>query len=182
MVKCRKSISCSWSDLWARLFQEHRNKMAHFLRWRMRSKDQRWYIRQTRELPVLSIGQSQPQPHSKLVTNIWLVSDIKIIFHRLENSRGRLETIERLQNQLIRKDNLLTESRLEALGSAHQLHSLRDTVSKLRSETSLLQEENEKLFRKEYLLVCHHQNHHPRRSIKRNCQSKFWLWELQAPP
>ena len=53
--------------------------------------------------------------------------------------------MERLQQQLIRKDNLLTESRLEALSSAHQIHTLRETVSKLRSEVGKLQAENEKL-------------------------------------
>ena len=66
--------------------------------------------------------------------------------YRLEDSEGRVESLEKLQQQLIRKDNLLTESRLEALGSAHQLHNLRDTVSKLRSEVARLRSENEKLY------------------------------------
>ena len=39
-----------------------------------------------------------------------------------------------LQHQLAEKDELLTETRLEALSSAAQLQALRETVSKLRSE------------------------------------------------
>ena len=73
------------------------------------------------------------------------------MFYRLEDSEGRSGNIERLQQQLIRKDNLLTESRLEALGSAHQLHTLRETVSKLRIEVSTLRVENEKLYQEKIL-------------------------------
>ena len=39
-----------------------------------------------------------------------------------------------LQHQLAEKDELLTETRLEALSSAAQLQALRETVSRLRSE------------------------------------------------
>ena len=43
------------------------------------------------------------------------------------------------------KDNLLTETRLEALSSASQLESLRDTVTKMRNELMSVKNENEKL-------------------------------------
>ena len=43
------------------------------------------------------------------------------------------------------KENLLTETRLEALSSAHQLESLRDTVTKMRNELMSVKSENEKL-------------------------------------
>ena len=46
--------------------------------------------------------------------------------------------VERLQAQLLRKDSQLTESRLEALSSAHQLHTLRETVANLRGEMTRL--------------------------------------------
>ena len=46
--------------------------------------------------------------------------------------------VERLQVQLQRKDSQLTESRLEALSSAHQLHTLRETVASLRGEMTRL--------------------------------------------
>ena len=50
-----------------------------------------------------------------------------------------------LQRQLAIKDDLLTETRLEALSSASQLQTLRETVAKLRSELKLIQRENEDL-------------------------------------
>ena len=60
-----------------------------------------------------------------------------------ECQAGSLET---LQHQLIKKDSQLTESRLEALTSAHQLHTLRDTVASLRQEMARLKVENEKIY------------------------------------
>ena len=39
-----------------------------------------------------------------------------------------------LQDKLAEKDELLTETRLEALNSAAQLQALRETVAKLRAE------------------------------------------------
>ena len=42
--------------------------------------------------------------------------------------------VDELQRQLSAKDDLLTETRLEALSSASQLQTLREQVAKLRSE------------------------------------------------
>ena len=52
------------------------------------------------------------------------------------NTLYRLDATQilELQNQLAEKDELLTETRLEALSSAAQLQALRETVSRLRSE------------------------------------------------
>lgn len=55
-------------------------------------------------------------------------------------------SVERLQAQLLRKDSQLTESRLEALSSAHQLHTLRETVASLRGEMTRLKAENERMY------------------------------------
>jgi neuron navigator 2 len=55
------------------------------------------------------------------------------------------EVVNELQRQLMEKENLLTETRLEALSSAHQLESLRDTVTKMRNELMSVKYENEKL-------------------------------------
>ena len=55
-------------------------------------------------------------------------------------------SLEVLQHQLLKKDSQLTESRLEALTSAHQLHTLRDTVAGLRQEMTRLKLENEKIY------------------------------------
>ena len=52
------------------------------------------------------------------------------------NTLCRLDATQilELQHQLAEKDELLTETRLEALSSAAQLQALRETVSRLRSE------------------------------------------------
>lgn len=42
------------------------------------------------------------------------------------------EMVEQLRKQLREKDMVLTDIRLEALSSAHQLESLKDTVIKMR--------------------------------------------------
>ena len=42
--------------------------------------------------------------------------------------------VAELQDKLAEKDELLTETRLEALNSAAQLQALRETVAKLRAE------------------------------------------------
>ncbi|CAG9856593.1 unnamed protein product [Phyllotreta striolata] len=57
-----------------------------------------------------------------------------------------LEVAE-LQKQLREKDMVLTDIRLEALSSAHQLESLKDTVMKMRSEMLSLKQNNERLQR-----------------------------------
>lgn len=48
-----------------------------------------------------------------------------------QGSDGSQEVAE-LQKQLREKDMVLTDIRLEALSSAHQLESLKDTVMKMR--------------------------------------------------
>lgn len=55
------------------------------------------------------------------------------------------ELVAELKKQLLEKDSLLTETRLEALSSAHQLESLRETVTKMRSELMSLKTDNERL-------------------------------------
>ena len=53
--------------------------------------------------------------------------------------------IDDLQRQLSAKDDLLTETRLEALSSASQMQALREQVAKLRSELRNIKKENEEL-------------------------------------
>ena len=55
------------------------------------------------------------------------------------------EIVGRLRRQLMEKDCQLTETRLEALSSAHQLDSLRETVTKMRNELVSLKCDNERL-------------------------------------
>lgn len=42
------------------------------------------------------------------------------------------ETVQDLKKQLREKDMVLTDIRLEALSSAHQLEALKETVSRMR--------------------------------------------------
>ena len=56
--------------------------------------------------------------------------------------------IDDLQRKLTVKDDLLTETRLEALSSASQLQALREQVAKLRTELRCVKKENEGLKQK----------------------------------
>lgn len=55
------------------------------------------------------------------------------------------QIVEDLKKQLREKDLVLTDIRLEALSSASQLESLKDTVSKMRQEMMNLKHNNERL-------------------------------------
>ncbi|XP_073942262.1 sickie isoform X4 [Choristoneura fumiferana] len=55
--------------------------------------------------------------------------------------------VDELKRQLREKDLVLTDIRLEALSSAHQLESLKDTVIKMRNEMLNLKHNNERLQR-----------------------------------
>ncbi|KAF2369172.1 ATPase AAA-type core [Trinorchestia longiramus] len=55
------------------------------------------------------------------------------------------EEVEMLEEQLREQDMALTDIRLEALTSAHQLESLKETINKMRSEMISLKQDNERL-------------------------------------
>ena len=56
-----------------------------------------------------------------------------------------MEEVETLREQLEHKDMVLTDVRLEALSSAHQLESLKETINKMRSEMACLKHDNDRL-------------------------------------
>ena len=56
--------------------------------------------------------------------------------------------VAELQEKLAEKDELLTETRLEALNSAAQLQALRETVAKLRAELNGIKKGGKRKFRK----------------------------------
>lgn len=58
--------------------------------------------------------------------------NIDWIHYRIDRSDSGPEVVEELKKQLREKDLVLTDIRLEALSSAHQLESLKDTVIKMR--------------------------------------------------
>ena len=62
-----------------------------------------------------------------------------------DDEESEPEIVSELKKQLIEKDTLLTETRLEALSSVHQLESLKETVNKMKSELTCLKQDNEKL-------------------------------------
>ncbi|XP_069694202.1 protein sickie isoform X2 [Periplaneta americana] len=64
-----------------------------------------------------------------------------------EPHEARPDVVEELKKQLREKDLVLTDIRLEALSSAHQLESLKDTVIKMRNEMLNLKQDNERLQR-----------------------------------
>lgn len=55
------------------------------------------------------------------------------------------DEVETLKRQLWEKDMVLTDIRLEALTSAHQLESLKETLTKMRSEMRNLKDDNDRL-------------------------------------
>ena len=57
------------------------------------------------------------------------------------------EEVSLLEEQLREQDLALTDIRLEALTSAHQLESLKETINKMRSEMISLKQDNERLQR-----------------------------------
>ncbi|XP_071526574.1 uncharacterized protein [Panulirus ornatus] len=63
------------------------------------------------------------------------------------DSKSKEEDVELLKYQLREKDMALTDIRLEALSSAHQLESLKETISKMRSEMVSLKQDNDRLHR-----------------------------------
>lgn len=64
-----------------------------------------------------------------------------------DNEPTSPEVVLELKKQLREKDMVLTDIRLEALSSAHQLESLKETVNKMRSEMLNLKQDNERLQR-----------------------------------
>nr|XP_053644541.1 protein sickie-like isoform X2 [Cherax quadricarinatus] len=63
------------------------------------------------------------------------------------DNKGKEEDVEILKCQLREKDMALTDIRLEALTSAHKLESLKETISKMRSEMVSLKQDNDRLHR-----------------------------------
>ena len=72
-----------------------------------------------------------------------------------------------MQRQLNLKDDLLTETRLEALSSASQLQALREQVAKLRTELRSVKKENEDLKQKSKVNT-------PSKTIKNQPNQEEW--------
>lgn len=68
-------------------------------------------------------------------------------FSRIDGSTVDPELVMELKKQLHEKEKTVTDLRLEALTSAHQLQSLEELVTQLRTEVGVLRAENERLTR-----------------------------------
>lgn len=74
-------------------------------------------------------------------------TDIYIFRMLCKDGQPKEEDVELLKYQLREKDMALTDIRLEALTSAHQLESLKETISKMRNEMVSLKQDNDRLQR-----------------------------------
>ncbi|XP_075149150.1 sickie isoform X9 [Haematobia irritans] len=93
----------------------------------------------TQPAPPLPTSPTKSSP-AKTVTLIDNAKPIDAIDHEDTN-----HVVEDLKKQLREKDLVLTDIRLEALSSASQLESLKDTVNKMRAEMMSLKQNNERL-------------------------------------
>ena len=70
-------------------------------------------------------------------------------------SNGDPALVTELKRQLREKEKTLTDLRLEALASAHQVQSLEELVSQLRSEVTSLKNDNDRMARQLSTPSCH---------------------------
>nr|XP_055175050.1 neuron navigator 1 isoform X5 [Nyctereutes procyonoides] len=77
-------------------------------------------------------GPAHPVPHTRL-------------FHANEEEEPEKKEVSELRSELWEKEMKLTDIRLEALNSAHQLDQLRETMHNMQLEVDLLKAENDRL-------------------------------------
>ncbi|XP_032322779.1 neuron navigator 1 isoform X1 [Camelus ferus] len=77
-------------------------------------------------------GPAHPAPHARL-------------FHTSEEGEPEKKEVSELRSELWEKEMKLTDIRLEALNSAHQLDQLRETMHNMQLEVDLLKAENDRL-------------------------------------
>ncbi|XP_045392166.1 neuron navigator 1 isoform X2 [Lemur catta] len=75
---------------------------------------------------------AHPAPHTRL-------------FHASEEEEPEKKEVSELRSELWEKEMKLTDIRLEALNSAHQLDQLRETMHNMQLEVDLLKAENDRL-------------------------------------
>ena len=92
-----------------------------------------------------SIASGKYQPEDETIRVPQSPKDHSKKKHSEMKAADEAEIIGRLRRQLMEKDCQLTETRLEALSSAHQLDSMRETVTKMRNELVSLKCDNERL-------------------------------------
>ncbi|CAN8005351.1 unnamed protein product [Ixodes hexagonus] len=100
--------------------------------------------------PLLSLNPAHMHSnglHSNLNDhNMLKLSHSSFALHEREEEGGP-EVVQELRKQLREKDLILTDIRLEALSSAHQLDNLKETLGKMRNEMLNLKQDNDRLQR-----------------------------------
>nr|CAB3264211.1 neuron navigator 2-like [Phallusia mammillata] len=110
---------------------------------------------------VSSIGSTEDGKSKK--KKHWLKESLKTAFKRksrpnlsaeleeaeinLVETTGESDVVTKLREELLNKERKLTDIRLEALTSQHQLHQMQDAMQRMRSEMESLRTENERLSR-----------------------------------
>lgn len=70
---------------------------------------------------------------------------IDCIWYCRLNECDPADPVDQLKKQLADKDTKLTDVRLEALTSAHQVDQLKETVNRMRAELAAVKSDNERL-------------------------------------
>ncbi|XP_029844364.3 neuron navigator 2 isoform X3 [Ixodes scapularis] len=98
--------------------------------------------------PLLSLNPAHANGlHSNLADhNMLKLSHSSFALHEREEEGGP-EVVQELRKQLREKDLVLTDIRLEALSSAHQLDNLKETLARMRNEMLNLKQDNDRLQR-----------------------------------
>ncbi|EEC17444.1 NAV2 protein, putative [Ixodes scapularis] len=98
--------------------------------------------------PLLSLNPAHTNGlHSNLGDhNMLKLSHSSFALHEREEEGGP-EVVQELRKQLREKDLVLTDIRLEALSSAHQLDNLKETLARMRNEMLNLKQDNDRLQR-----------------------------------
>ncbi|KAG0425757.1 hypothetical protein HPB47_027092 [Ixodes persulcatus] len=98
--------------------------------------------------PLLSLNPAHANGlHSNLGDhNMLKLSHSSFALHEREEEGGP-EVVQELRKQLREKDLVLTDIRLEALSSAHQLDNLKETLARMRNEMLNLKQDNDRLQR-----------------------------------
>ncbi|MGH0137002.1 UNVERIFIED_CONTAM: hypothetical protein FKN15_043143 [Acipenser sinensis] len=98
-----------------------------------------------------SVGSNVEVDSKKKKKKNWLRSSFKQAFGKKKSpnisecTEGEAETVMQLRSELRDKEMKLTDIRLEALSSAHQLDQLREAMNRMQGEIEKLKTENDRL-------------------------------------
>ncbi|XP_058130933.1 neuron navigator 1 isoform X6 [Dasypus novemcinctus] len=96
--------------------------------------------------PKLQHGSTETASPSIKSSNSSSVGiDVTELFHANEEEEPEKKEVSELRSELWEKEMKLTDIRLEALNSAHQLDQLRETMHNMQLEVDLLKAENDRL-------------------------------------